>query len=313
MGEKLQGATGKVWGIPRWAGYFPTIGGMKDHSLEPKQNSLQAAHALVDAAGVAHRPWTGAARIVSLVPSLTELVWDLGLGEQLVGRTGFCIHPRAALKAVPKVGGTKDVNVEAVRRLAPTHLIVNVDENRQETVAALAEWVPEVIVTHPCRPEDNRALYALLGGIFGREALAASLSCELEAALAEARSVGQTLPPERVLYLIWREPWMTVARSTYISACLETVGWLSWPPVDGPRYPAFEWSAPWLGAVDRVLLSSEPYRFQARHLAEVTAASGRPAHLIDGEAASWYGSRAIAGLRALAALRRSLGRGGQVG
>ena len=89
---------------------------------------------LVDASGHRHQPHSGPARIVSLVPSLTELVCDLGLAGQLVGRTGFCIHPRAILKPIPKVGGTKDVNLERLRELAPTHVIVNVDENRRECV-----------------------------------------------------------------------------------------------------------------------------------------------------------------------------------
>jgi ABC-type Fe3+-hydroxamate transport system substrate-binding protein len=261
---------------------------------------------LVDALGVAHAPWRGPARIVSLVPSLTELLWDLGLGDQLVGRTGFCIHPGDALKAVTKVGGTKDAKLDVVRRLAPTHLVVNIDENRREQVEALRAWVPHVIVTHPCQPSDNLALYRLLGGIFDRAAAAEELAARLQEALADARQVRTELPAERVLYLIWRAPWMTVARSTYISACLAAVGWETWPLLDEPRYPSFDWSARWLKNVDRVLLSSEPYRFQARHLAEVAAASGRPALLIDGEAASWYGSRAIAGLRQLAALRRGI-------
>src|SRR5574338_643387 len=108
----------------------PTIAAMKVAMTDSQQNARQGAPAtMTDAAGTLHRLWPGEARIVCLVPSLTELVWELGLGEQLVGRTGFCIHPRPALKAVPKVGGTKDVNIEAVRRLAPTHLIVNMDEN----------------------------------------------------------------------------------------------------------------------------------------------------------------------------------------
>lgn len=268
--------------------------------------SLPPPARLTDALGTAHAPVAGAARIVSLVPSITELLWDLGLGGELVGRTGFCIHPKAPLRAIPKVGGTKDVNIETVRRLAPTHLVVNIDENRREQVDALRAFVPHVIVTHPCRPEDNLALYRLLGGVFKREQEAARLSGDLEDALAETRRARAALPAERVLYLIWREPWMTVARSTYISACLAAVGWQSWPPLDGPRYPQFDWAAPWLAEVDRVLLSSEPYRFQERHLPEVAAASGRPALLIDGEAASWYGSRAIAGLRELVALRRRL-------
>jgi ABC-type Fe3+-hydroxamate transport system substrate-binding protein len=261
---------------------------------------------LVDASGHRHQPHSGPARIVSLVPSLTELVCDLGLAGQLVGRTGFCIHPRAILKTIPKVGGTKDVNLARLRELAPTHVIVNVDENRRECVEEIAACVPHVIVTHPCTPEDNLPVYRLLGAIFGCEAEAARLCADLAAALDEARAVGASLPAEKVLYLIWREPWMTVARSTYISAMLAVVGWQTVPEADEPRYPAFEWDAPWLAGVARVFLSSEPYRFRDNHLAEVAAASGRPAALIDGEMASWYGSRAVAGLRYLTQLRRTL-------
>ncbi len=261
---------------------------------------------LVDAAGQHHVPFEGDARIVSLVPSLTELVCDLGLAPRLVGRTGFCVHPRDVLKGVTKVGGTKDVNLERLRALEATHVIVNIDENRRECVEEIARFVPHVIVTHPCAPEDNLAVYRLFGRIFRRDAEAAALVACLEAALAEARATGAALPPERVLYLIWRDPWMSVARSTYISATLATVGWETWPEGDEPRYPAFEWDAPWLAGVERVFLSSEPYRFQARHVAEVAALAGRPAELIDGEMASWYGSRAVEGLRYLARLRRQL-------
>lgn len=261
---------------------------------------------MIDAAGQRHFPCDGPARIVSLVPSLTELVCDLGLAPQLVGRTGFCIHPRPVLKAVTKVGGTKDVNLERLRALAPTHIIVNVDENRRDCVEEIATFVPNVIVTHPCTPEDNLSVYRLLGAIFHRRTESTRLTAALEAALAEARAVGAALPREKVLYLIWREPWMTVAQSTYIAATLAAVGWDTCPPLTEPRYPAFEWDAPWLPEVQRVLLSSEPYRFRERHVEEVGRLSGLPASLIDGEMASWYGSRAIEGLQHLATLRRSL-------
>lgn len=262
---------------------------------------------LVDAAGQRHVPHDGPARIVSLVPSLTELVCELGLADQLVGRTGFCIHPRATLKTVPKVGGTKDVNLARLRELAPTHVIVNIDENRKDCVDEIASFVPCVIVTHPCRPEDNLAVYRLFGAVFGRAEQAEALASDLAAALDTARAASCGLPREKVLYLIWREPWMTVAPDTYISASLATVGWDSWPaPGDRVRYPAFEWDAPWLAEVERVFLSSEPYRFRDVHVAEVAELAGRPARLIDGEMTSWYGSRAAAGLRYLAALRREL-------
>src|SRR5215475_8722482 len=100
-----------------------------------------------------------AARIVCLVPSITELVCDLGLADQLVGRTGFCIHPWETVRRIPKVGGTKDVKLDRVKQLGPTHVIVNVEENRRETAEALAEFVPEIVVTHPKRPRDNLDLY----------------------------------------------------------------------------------------------------------------------------------------------------------
>src|SRR3954462_4789951 len=117
---------------------------------------------IVDAAGVAHRPADGEGRIVSLVPSITELLVDLGLGESLVGRTGFCIHPREIVRRIPKVGGTKDVNLERVRALSPTHAVVNIDENEKPTVDELAKFVPNIVVTHPLAPADNPALYRLI-------------------------------------------------------------------------------------------------------------------------------------------------------
>ena len=139
----------------------------------PRQN--QPPHELIDAAGTRHVAVTAPPRIVSLVPSITELVCDLGLAEALVGRTGFCIHPRAAVRRIPKVGGTKDVNLARIRELAPTHVIVNIDENEKPAVDELARFVPHIIVTHPLAPRDNPALYRLLGGIFCRAGRAARL------------------------------------------------------------------------------------------------------------------------------------------
>ncbi len=273
------------------------------------RTSPDAARTSTDAVGQRHAPAGPDARIVSLVPSLTELVFELGLGDRLVGRTGFCVHPHEALRGVPKVGGTKDVKLERIRELAPTHVLVNMDENRRETVDALAAFVPHIVVTHPNTPQDNLPLFALLGGVFGAEDAAARLADELRAALAEAVALRRTLADERVLYLIWREPWMTVARDTYIAATLAEVGWHTLPAVEGgetgaARYPAFDWGAPWLADVARVLLSTEPYRFREAHLPEVEALARRPALLVDGEMVSWYGSRAARGLRWLIALRR---------
>lgn len=273
---------------------------------------MRTQEGLSDALGRRHAPYPGTPRIVSLVPSLTELLFDLGLGGFLVGRTGFCVHPRESVRRVPKVGGTKDVALDKVRALAPTHLIVNVDENRRETVDQLASFVPHVIVTHPLAPHDNLELYRLLGGIFSREREALALQDRLRAALDELARVSADFTVEKVLYLIWRRPWMTVARATYISATLAQVGWHTLPAQAASRYPTCDLNEDWLGEIDRVLLPSEPYRFRERHLEEVAALPalrGRAVHLIDGEMTSWYGSRAIAGLRYLADYRRSLAAG----
>jgi hypothetical protein len=247
-------------------------------------------------------------RIVCLVPSVTELVCALGLSGQLVGRTGFCIHPWETVRHVPKVGGTKDVNLEKVRELAPTHVIVNVDENRREDAEALAEFVPEVVVTHPLAPRDNLDLYRQLGGVFGREEEAEALCERFEAAYERASAAAGGRGPSDVLYLIWKDPWMTVASDTYISQTLALFNWRTLPTADEcqpevdkrkPRYPEID-LADFSKRVDRVLLSSEPYHFKGHHLEEVSKAVGAPAQLIDGEMTSWYGPRAIAGLDYLA-------------
>ena len=258
---------------------------------------------LVDALGRRHQPFDGEPRIVSLVPSLTELICDLGLAEFLVGRTGFCVHPREILRHVPKVGGTKDVKLDRVRQLAPTHVIADIDENRREAVEAIAQFVPQVVVVHPKTVDDNLALYALFGGILRREAEAARLAAEFSAVRKNLVAVTATLPREAVLYPIWREPWMTVRRDTYIASILCAAGWDTLPAAAPVRFPEFEWDAPWLGDIVRVLLPSEPYAFTDRDMVDVARLAQRPVTRVDGEMLSWYGSRAIAGLRYLAELR----------
>jgi hypothetical protein len=245
-----------------------------------------------------------APRIASLVPSATETLVALGLGPWLVARTGFCIHPADVVKHVPKVGGTKDVNLAKLKKLSPTHVVVNVDENRRETAEALHEFVPEVIVTHPRRPEDNLALFEQLStafaGLPGVDERAAALAADLRAALARCRA--QVWPGEKVLYLIWRDPWMTVARDTYIATLLAEAGWRTWPDVQGGdhgagRYPVLKGDEAWLGDIDRVLLSSEPYRFGPAHIAEAQALCPQArVQLVDGELLSWWGLRGAAGL-----------------
>lgn len=260
----------------------------------------------VDALGKPHPLARADARIVSLVPSITELLFALDLGAQVVGRTGFCVHPRDAVQAIPKVGGTKDVKVDALRALRPTHVIVNIDENEAPTVETIRAFTPHVVVTHPNAPAENLALYRLLGGIFDRsrqaEALCAGLQRELDACAAV------DWKNESVLYLIWKEPWMTIAADTYIAATLARVGWKVPHGAGGwrgaARYPVIEDIDAAIAGVDRVLLSSEPFIFRQPQVAEMRALYPRQrVDFIDGEMTSWYGNRAIEGLRYLRRLR----------
>ena len=261
---------------------------------------------IADARGTCHPRFDDPTklRIVSLVPSLTELLCDLGLAHAIVGRTGYCIHPANDVARIPKVGGTKSVNVEKIRKLAPTHLVVNIDENEKPTVAALEAFVPHVIVTHPQGPRDNLALYRIFGQVFGREREADGLAVRFEAAwdaLAEAKETASR-PGQRVLYLIWKDPWMTIARDTYIAAMLATIDWQQVDVTDAidaktpssPRYPAIDLKRAAAGA-DRVLLSSEPYLFTETDVDALRGVAPR-VQIVDGEMLSWYGSRAIAGL-----------------
>jgi ABC-type Fe3+-hydroxamate transport system substrate-binding protein len=260
----------------------------------------------VDWDGVRHPPAGAAPRIACVVPSLTELLFTVGLGDHVVARTGFCTHPRAAVKRVPKIGGTKDFRLDALRALRPTHLVVNVDENRREAVDAARAFIPHVIVTHPCAPEDNLRLYALFGAVFGRERDAAALAAEFVRAQAELDAAVAGMARERVLYAIWKQPWMAVARGTYIAATLARAGWDVVPAAAVARYPELSDDDPAWTAADRILLSSEPYAFRARDVREQALRRGRPVHLVDGEMTSWYGPRAIPGLRYLAGLRNEI-------
>jgi len=252
---------------------------------------------LIDAISVHHSPAPIPARIVSLVPSITELLFDLGLGEQVVGRTRYCLHPADRIASTPSVGGTKKIKHRVLRALNPTHVIVNVDENSKAMVEEIAAYAPNIIVTHPLAPEDNVEIYRLLGGIFHRRAEAEELNRRFLEALDAARS--DRWPRRPVIYLIWRKPWMTVARDTYISRTLALVGWETLPETSAQRYPVLAMEPSLVAKAELILFSSEPYPFGDRHLTEFSRQYGCPPGklaLIDGEMTSWYGSRAIAGL-----------------
>jgi len=264
---------------------------------------------LIDAGGTRHQPVVGRPRIVSLVPSLTELLFDLDLGPEIVGRTHFCVHPREGVATVPSVGGTKKVNLRRLRQLRPSHVVLNIDENTEPLAREIAEFVPHVVVTHPLRPADNLQLLRLFGAIFGPAERAAVLGREFEAAEQRLEQAARGFPLRRVVYLIWKNPWMTISRDTYISRSLALARLATIPDSAEVRYPEIEFDLKVLKEADWVLFSSEPYAFTEADLAEFHARYGvarTRLKRIEGDLISWYGSRAIAGLEYLRNFTASL-------
>ena len=253
---------------------------------------------LIDAIGQKHEPAPGA-RIVSLVPSLTELLFDLGLGPQVMGRTGWCVRPAPEARRVKSLGGPKRINLRKFAALAPTHAILNIDENPKEMAEAIARLGVHTVVTHPVAPEDNLALYRLIGGLFGRAREAERLAERFAAARARLAEAARALPERRVLYLIWMKPWMTVSADTYIARLLAAANWRTIGHDPNRRYPTIEIDERTVAETDLILFATEPFPFKARHLADFVrrfpGAAGK-ARLAEGDLLSWYGSRAIAGL-----------------
>ena len=256
---------------------------------------------LEDDAGNRFEPAGPEARIACFVPSITELLIDLGLLERLVARTHYCIHPAEAVARVQAIGGTKKVSLPKLEALAPTHAILNIDENTVEMAEAMREFVPNVVVTHPLVPDDNLRLYDLMGGLFGKTAEAAALGRQFRRARRALPAVGPESHRD-VLYFIWKDPWMTVSRDTYISAMLDTVGWRTTHHDPETRYPTVEIAPETVAATDLFLFPTEPYAFTREDIDAFLRDHDCPpekALAVDGEYCSWYGSRAIAGLHYL--------------
>jgi len=246
-------------------------------------------------------------RLVSLCPSLTELVFALGRGDELVGRTAWCRHPAGDIERVERVGGTKTPDLARIVALRPDLVLMNDEENRRADWEALrAAGVP----VHRSMPVDARSAAAMarsIGAALGGEAapLADALALDIEARVRRveqhaALELSAGRPAIRFAYLIWREPWMGAGADTYAGALLSLPGATNVLANAGAaRYPAVEPSA--LAALhpDLVLLGSEPFPFADRHADELAALTGLPRErirLADGELLSWHGSRTPAGI-----------------
>lgn len=228
-------------------------------------------------------------RIVSLVPSQTELLFDLGLRENVVGVTKFCIYPTEARTKATVIGGTKNFNFEKIAALKPDLIIGNKEENYQAGIEQLAANYPVWLSDISNLPEALD-MTRRVGLITGAREKAAAMAAEIVAAF-EALTINTT--PVSAAYFIWRKPFMAAATGTFIDDMLRRAGFVN-AFADCSRYP--EVSAEQLAAANpaRILLSSEPYPFGTKHIAEFQEiCPNAKVEIVDGELFSWYGSRLL--------------------
>ena len=238
-------------------------------------------------------------RVVSLCPSLTELVFDLGLGDALVGRTKFCIHPAEEVGGVETMGGTKNPKVERIVALAPDVVLMNAEENREEDARALEAAGLRLHVSMPRTPEETAAIVRDIAATLGVSAAGEPIAADIEQRAARVRAASRDRPPVRYAYLIWREPWMTVSDDTFIAELLGMAGGVNVCGGSPERYPTVEPPDLAKSEPEVVLLSSEPFPFAQKHVAELAALLGwaeRRFVLVDGELLSWHGSRTPRGI-----------------
>ena len=230
-------------------------------------------------------------RIVSLVPSQTELLYDLGLSDEVVGITKFCIHPTEWFRTKPRIGGTKNVNLEKLAALEPDLIIANKEENKQADVEALSKNFP-VWVSDINNLEDALQMIGGIGAITGKECDANVLRQNIKIAFENYKPPA-TNYKLKTAYLIWKKPYMTVGGDTFINDMLQQAGFTN-VFSSSKRYPQI--TIPDLQAVDcqLLLLSSEPYPFKQADIDELQSELPHTRILlVDGEMFSWYGSRLL--------------------
>ena len=241
--------------------------------------------------------------IVSLVPSQTELLVDLGLEENLVGITKFCVHPVHLLKTKPSVGGTKGVNFKKIRELQPDIILCNKEENTAEMVEELEKIAP-VHVSEVIEIKDALELIEMYGVLFNKKETAETLVNNIEKKINDFKNL---LPINlKVAYLIWRKPWMVTGNNTFINSLLKFNGWENAFAQREERYPVIELEELNVAAPDLILLSSEPFPFQEKHKKEIENIYKGTIAFVNGEYFSWYGSRLLAAIEYFGQFQKQL-------
>ncbi|NEM99341.1 ABC transporter substrate-binding protein [Pontibacter burrus] len=226
-------------------------------------------------------------RIVSLVPSQTELLFDLGLADRIVGVTKFCIHPKELVKQKTIVGGTKNFKFDVIDQLQPDLIIGNKEENYKEGIEQLQAkypvWMSDIFTL-----EDSLEMMQQLGSITGTETIAEALIQTIKSGFEKLQLAQPTIA---TAYFIWRGPYMAVGGINFIDAMLQHCGFSN-VFADLKRYPEITAEQLQEANPQLILLSSEPYPFKEKHVAEFQALCPQATiKVVDGEMFSWYGSR----------------------
>ncbi len=244
-------------------------------------------------------------RIVSLIPSITEILFAIGAGDRVVGCTIYCTQPPEGVATKVRVGGEKNPKLELIRDLRADLVIANVEENVREHVETLRAWGIPVHVTYPRTVADGIRLVGELGALLETGPRARELEAELRARYDVVRAAAVGRRPRRVFCPIWRKPYMTINRDTYIHDMLAVTGGENVFADHAKRYPEITLDEVAASGAQVILLPDEPYRFRHAHQADFAPYPNLPAvrdgriHLVDGKLLSWYGPRIAEALRVL--------------
>jgi ABC-type Fe3+-hydroxamate transport system substrate-binding protein len=242
-------------------------------------------------------------RIISLVPSQTELLYDLGLNEELIAQTIFCIHPNEMHESKTKIGGTKKLKMDLIKSLRPDLIIGNKEENEQQQIEELMLEFP-VWMSDIKDLKDALMMIEQVGLLVEKETKAkeicASLTCDFETLLVQTE-------PKKCLYLIWRAPWMAAGSDTFINDMLKRMGLINVVSNEIGRYPQITNESLIELNPELILLSSEPYPFKEKHIEELKSLLPKAkVLLVDGELFSWYGSRLLKSVKYFKSLRNEI-------
>jgi len=244
-----------------------------------------------------------AARIVSLVPSITESLFALGAGSQVVGITDYCMHPAEGVSAKTRVGGTKNIAVDSIISLHPDLVIANVEENTKDQVEQLEQAGLKTFVTFPRTVDGALKMIAAVAALAGSESQGLLMVQSIDEARAAARAPMRAVPV-RVLCPIWKDPYMTINGDTFVDSVIRASGGRNVYEERPERYPIFSLEDAAARGPEVVLLPTEPYHFIEADKANFKGLGIARIHIVEGELLSWYGPRLSRALATVAALLR---------